>query len=113
MGTADKEVQARGKAYDGTDFIVSKKRWRHVVDRHAELENFLDAVLLTITSPDEAYIDPRGTIHLLKAPKRGPSDFLAAIVRKECQETYLVTAYPIGGKRKIRGYRTFKKLPLS
>ena len=45
--------------------------------------------------------------------KIGPSDFLAAIVRKEGQETYLVTAYPIRGKRKVRGYRTFKKPPLS
>jgi len=113
MGSADEDVLARGKAYDGTDFIVSKKRWRHIVDRHTELEGSLDAVLLTITSPDEAYMDPRGTIHLLKALTPGPSDFLAAIVRKEAQETYLVTAYPIGGKRKVRGYRSFKKLPLS
>lgn len=88
MGTSDEDVQARGKAFDGTGFIVSRKRWRHIVDRHAEMESLLDAVLLTITSPDEAYIDPRGTIHLLRALKRGPSDFLAAIVRKEGQETY-------------------------
>lgn len=112
MGT-DEEVQARTRAHDGSDFVITKRRWRHTIDRHPEMERHLDAVLSAVKSPEEAYVDPRGTIHLLKAPKGSPSDFLVVIVRKEAHETYLVTAYPVGSRRKKRGYRAFKKLSLS
>jgi hypothetical protein len=113
MDTADDSTQARGKAYDGSDFVITKRRWRHTIDRHPELERLIDAVLQGVESPDEAYVDRRGTIHLLKALKGGPSDFLVVVVRKEARETYLVTAYGMGSRRKKRGYRAFKKLPLS
>lgn len=113
MDTASSEAQARGKAYDGTAFVITKRRWRHTIDRHPELERLLDGVLAVVASPDEVYEDPRGSIHLLKALKSAPSDFLAVIVRREDRETYLVTAYSIGSRRMKRRYRAFKKLPHS
>lgn len=107
------EVQARCEAHDGSEFIITKRRWRHTVDRHPEVKELLETILLVAKSPEEAFIDPRGTIHLLRASKEGPSDLLVVIVRKEAQETYLVTAYPIGSRRKNRGYRSFRKLRIS
>lgn len=112
MDGAEAEARARANAYDGSDFIITRRRWRHVVNRHPELEGLQDAVLQVAASPDEAYVDLRGRVHLLKASREAPSDFLVVIARKEAQKTYLVTAYSMGSKRKKRGYRAFKKLPL-
>jgi hypothetical protein len=109
----DEEVQATAEAYDGSDFVITKRRWRHAIDRHPEMEGLLEAFLFVAKSPDEAYVDPRGTIHLLKALKDATSDFLVVVVRKEAHKTYLVTAYPVGNRRKKRGYRVFRKLALS
>ena len=70
-------------------------------------------VMLTAASPDEAYADAEGTLHLLKRIEGGPSEFLVVVARKRESKTYLVTAHLIGLKRKRRGYRKFRKLALS
>lgn len=102
----------RTRAYDGTDFVVTRVRWGHITDRHPELKSTLDRILSVVSSPDEAYEDPRGGIHLVKRVTGLPAAYLVVIVRKSPSETYLVTAHPIGSRRKQRGYRKFRKLPL-
>jgi len=100
VDTTDGEPRARAKAYDGTDFVITKSRWRHSIDRHPELERLLDAVVLVVTSPGEAYIDPRGTIHLLRVLKDAPSDFLVVVVRREASKTYLANEGVFGETKK-------------
>ena len=73
----------------------------------------MEVLKATASSPDEVFVDPRGTLHLMKGLKEDVADFLVLIARKESSKTYLVTAYLIGAKRKKRRYRKFKKLTLS
>src|SRR3989442_15276326 len=37
----------------------------------------------TASSPDEVFVDPRGTLHLMKGLKDDMADFLVVIARKE------------------------------
>ena len=113
VANADEEIEARVGAFDGTEFIVSRRRWLHILDRHAELGGMIEVMKAIALGPDEVFVDPRGTLHLVKGSKEATADFLVVIARKEGSKTYLVTAYPISAKRKKRRYRKFKKLPLS
>jgi len=110
---ADGEVEDRARAFDGTDFIIARRRWTHVLDRHPELAAMKGLILDAASHPDEAFQDPRGSIHLVRSLEAGASDYLVLILRRVGVKDYLVTAYLMGVKRKKRRYRKFKKLPLS
>lgn len=113
MTSAGEEIETRVEAFDGTEFIITRRRWLHILDRHAELGGMLPAMRATASGPDEVFLDMRGTLHLVKALNEAAAGFLILIARKEGSKTYLVTAYLMGAKRKKRRYQTFKKLPLS
>jgi len=72
-----------------------------------------ELILDAASHPDEAFQDPRGSVHLVKSLEAGASDYLVLILRKVGVKDYLVTAYLMGAKGKKRRYRKFKKLPLS
>jgi hypothetical protein len=110
---AEGEIEGRVKTFDGTDFIISKRRWAHILDRHPELAAMKGLILDAASHPNEAFQDPRGSVHLVKSLEAGESDYLVLILRKEGVKDYLVTAYLMGDKRKQRRYRKFKKLQLS
>jgi hypothetical protein len=110
--STDGETDAVGKAFDGNDFIVSRKRWVHILERHPELSGLRDLILDAGARPDEVFVDPRGSLHLLRVLEAGASGYLVLILRKAGLKDYLVTAYLSGEKRKKRRYRKFKKLPL-
>lgn len=113
MPEADEEVEDRVRSFDGADFIISKRRWAHIIDRHSELAAKKELILDAASYPDEAFQDPRGSIHLVKSLEAGASDYLVLILRKVNVKDYLVTAYLMSDKRKTRRYRKFKRLPLS
>jgi hypothetical protein len=113
VARASEEIEARGDAFDGSEFIVSSRRWAHILDRHPELAGTTAIVKEAASSPDEVYEDGRGTLHLLKRLEAAPSDFIVLIVRNEGGKSYLVTAYFMSSRRKTRGYRRFKKRQLS
>ena len=110
---ADREIEDRARTFDGAEFVISKRRWAHIIDRHSELTAMKGLIMDAASRPDEAFEDPRGSIHLVKALEAGASDYLILILRKAGVKDYLVTAYLMGAKRKNRRYRKFKKLPLS
>jgi hypothetical protein len=103
------ETEARGIAFDGSEFVISSSRWAHILDRHPDLTGTIEAVKDAAARPDEVYEDERGTLHLLKRQRMAISEFLVLIVRRQGAKTYLVTAYFMSSKRKTRGYRRFKK----
>jgi hypothetical protein len=105
------DIEARTVAFDGSQFIITSKRWLHIIDRHPELRTMLEEIKDAASAPDQVFLDLRGSMHLIKRLYNAQSDFLAVIVRKRGLETHLITAYLLGSKRKIRGYRRFKKLP--
>ncbi len=103
-------MEAKLRVFDGSDFIVTRRRWLHILDRHKELRRMLDAVKSTASEPDEVFVNPRGNLHLIKKLKEAETDFLVLICRKSDSETYLITAYLTGASRKERRYRKFRKL---
>ncbi|MBI2127018.1 MAG: hypothetical protein HYU02_06885 [Thaumarchaeota archaeon] len=111
MTDIEGDIEVRTVAFDGSQFIIKSKRWLHIMDRHPELQTMLEAIKAAASAPDEVYLDPRGSVHLIKRLYNAQSDFLAVIVRKKGSETHLITAYLLGSKRKTRGYRRFRKLP--
>ena len=113
MPEAEGEIEGRAQAFDGTDFIIGKRRWAHILDRHPELATMKELILDAASRPDEAFQDPRGSVHLVKSLEAGTSDYLVLILRKAGLKDYLVTSYLMGDKRKKRRYRQFKKLQLS
>ncbi len=96
------------RMYDGTPFIIIKRRWIHVLDHHPELSDSLDIIIEAIKKPDEVYIDPRGIYHILKRARKY-SDYLVVICRKHEEKTYLTTAYYTSSKRKERRYRKYTR----
>jgi hypothetical protein len=112
VADSDREIEAHARAFDGADFIISRRRWAHILDRHSELAAMKEMILNAASHPDEAFQDPRGSIHLVKSLEAGTSDYLVLILRRGGMKDYLVTAYLIGVKRKKRRYRKFKKLQL-
>lgn len=113
MASENDPVEATSSCYDGTSFIITRRRWLHVIDRHSELRDIMSEMLSTATTPDEIFTDERGTLHLVKSLRHEVSDFLVVIARKTDSKTYLVTAYFMNSERKNRRYRRFKKLQLS
>lgn len=109
----DDEESKISKALGATEVVVDDERWRHVLDRHPELKEMLDAVNEAISAPDEAFVDVHGAVHLVRRLRGGPSDFLAAVVRRSGPKVHLIAAYCTNEKRKERRYRKFKKLALS
>ena len=106
----------RGPTYEAlgrAQVVVDHERWRHVLDRHPELDEMLEAVNDLIKAPDEVFVDPHDTFHLIKKLTDGPSDFLVAIVRRNGPKVRLITAYCTNVRRKERRYRKFRKLALS
>jgi len=92
-------------ASNGTKVVLTEKRWKHILVRHAELENKINRVMEAVARPDETYIDPTGAIHALKRLIDEVSDYLVVIYRKTEGEGYIRTAYYISLKRKQRRYR--------
>ncbi len=113
MTSENDQIEASTSSFDKMRFIVTRRRWFHILDRHVELRDMMEVVLSTASVPDEVFIDQRGTLHLVKSLQGTVSDFLVVIARKRNSKTYLVTAYYINSKRKERRYRKFKKLTLS
>jgi hypothetical protein len=95
-------------AFDGTKVVLRQERWRYIVLRHAELKNSSELILNAVSRPDEVYVDPTGAFHALKRVS-GVSDFLVVIYSVE-DEGYIRTAYYTSNRRKMRRYRSFKKL---
>lgn len=58
------EDSITGMLYDGTDFIITNKRWIHVLEHHPELRDSMEVALEAVRNPDECYLDPRGCIIL-------------------------------------------------
>ena len=113
MASENDPIEATASSFDRTHFIVTRRRWLHILDRHAELRDMMKVVLSTASVPDEVFVDERGTLHLVKRLHGMVSDFLVLIARKSDSKTYLVTTYYMNSKRKERRYRKFKKLTLS
>lgn len=113
MASENDPIEVSTSSFDKTRFIVTRRRWLHILDRHAELRDMMKTVLTTASVPDEVFMDQRGTLHLVKRLRGMVSDFLVVIARKSDSKTYLVTAYYMNSKRKERRYRKFKKLALS
>lgn len=113
MTSEDEEIEARKSRFDGTEFIITRRRWLHVLDRHAELAGMIETLEQAASHPDEVFLDPRGTLHLLRRLNENADDSVVLIARRKGSKTYLVTAYLIGAKRKKRRYGKFRKLRLS
>lgn len=113
MVSENDPIEASTSSFDKTRFIVTRRRWLHILDRHVELRDMMRVVLSAASVPDEVFIDKRGALHLVKSLRGMVSDFLVVIAQKSDSKTYLVTAYYMNSKRKERRYRKFKKLTLS
>lgn len=113
MTSAEDPIEAKVVAFDGAEFIITRRRWLHIIDRHAELRTMLKEVVAATSEPDEVFLDPRESLHIIKRLQNAPTDFLVLIARKKASKTYLITAYLVGLKRKERRYRKFRKLPPS
>jgi len=42
-------------AFNGTEVLLTKERWRHIVMRHPEFENKIARVMDAVSNPDEVY----------------------------------------------------------
>jgi hypothetical protein len=76
----------RGTTYEvlgRAQVVVDHERWRHALDRHPELDEMLEAVDDLIKAPDEIFVDPHDTFHLVKKLTDGPSDFLVSNLHEE------------------------------
>ena len=113
MASENDPIEATTSSFDRTRFIVTRMRWLHILDRHAELRGMMKVLLSAASDPDEVFMDRRGTLHFVKSLQGMVSDFLVVIARKSDSKTYLVTAYYMNSKGKERRYRKFKKLALS
>jgi hypothetical protein len=101
-----------GIFYDDSEFIISRRRWIHVLEDHPELYDSVDIVLEAVSKPDEVYVDPRGMYHVIKIARKY-SDYIVVVCRKYEGKTYLTTAYYTSSKRKERRYRKYTKQKLS
>ena len=101
-----------GIFYDDSEFIITKRRWIHVLEHHPELYDSVDIVLEAVSKPDEVYVDPRGMYHAIKRARKY-SDYMVVVCRKYEGKTYLTTAYYTSSKRKERRYRKYTKQKLS
>ncbi len=113
MSSEDDRIEGTISSFDETLFIITRRRWQHILDRHPELHDMLQVVLSAASAPDEVFTDPRGILHLVKKLEGMASDFLAVIARQSNSKAYLVTAFYMNTKRKERGHWKFKKLTLS
>lgn len=50
---ADEEIEARARTFDGTEFVMSRRRWLHILDRHAELRGMIELIKAVASAPDE------------------------------------------------------------
>ena len=100
------------RMYDGTEFVITKRRWKHVLEHHPELSDSIDTILEAVSNPDEVYVDPRRMYHILRRTRKY-SDYIVVICRKNEGKTYLTTAYYTSSKRKERRYRIYTKQKLS
>ena len=101
-----------GIFYDDSEFILTNRRWIHVLEHHQELYDSVDMILEAVSKPDEVYVDPRGMHHVIKRARKY-SDYIIVVCRKYEGKTYLTTAYYTSSKRKERRYRKYTKLKLS
>jgi ATP-dependent 26S proteasome regulatory subunit len=53
-------------AFDGARVLLTEDRWKHIVQRHPELEDKQALVSNVISFPDEVYVDIGGVFHVLK-----------------------------------------------
>ena len=87
MASESDPIEASTLSFDTTRFIVTRRRWLHILDRHDELRDTTKVVLSTASVPDEVFIDRRGTLHLVKSLQGSVSDFLVVIARKSDSKT--------------------------
>ncbi|MGH9878134.1 MAG: hypothetical protein ACRD38_08755 [Nitrososphaerales archaeon] len=106
------EDVATDRMYDSSEFVITKRRWNHVLEHHPELSDSVDTILEAIRNPDEVYVDPRGTYHILRRTRKY-SDYIVVICKKNGGKTYLTTAHYTSSKRKERRYRTYTRQKLS
>ncbi len=50
------------KSINGVAVRLSQERWAHIIERHPEMENQKDKVLLTLDAPDLAQEGDLGTL---------------------------------------------------
>ena len=53
-------------ALGGAELVVDGTRWRHVLDRHPELEGMMDAVKEAARSPEDVFVDAQRSLHVVK-----------------------------------------------
>jgi hypothetical protein len=86
LTSEDEEIEKRGDCFNGTEFIISRRRWLHVLDRHAELAGMTETLEAAASSPDEVFLDPHGTLHMLRRLSRASDDSVVLIARRRSRK---------------------------
>lgn len=89
---------------DGRRVVLDIVGWRHIVDEHAELASYREAVLATIATPDHRASDPRPRRERYWRRGVGPSRWLMVVVDYGSVPARVVTAY--GNRRDPPGWTT-------
>jgi hypothetical protein len=78
---------------DGRRVLLVEERWRHIVERHDELSNDLDAILAAVRVPDRRLPGraEREGWFFRQVPGRLP--WLQVVVHYEADEGWITTAF--------------------
>jgi hypothetical protein len=90
-------IHAETVTPEGVRVVLYGDTWRtHILDRHDEMEPYLDAVLDAVSAPDHRRPDPRLGRDKFYKQHAGPSRWLVTVVSFEQEPARIVTAFGRG-----------------
>ena len=76
---------------NGISIRLTKERWGHIVEEHAELDGMMDTVLLTVNSPEIVLAGNSG--EFLAVRKFEPKKYLVVPYREFNNDGFIITAF--------------------
>jgi hypothetical protein len=90
-------IRAETTTPEGTRVILYKDTWRlHLLDRHDEMEPYLDAALDAVSEPEHRRADLRLGRGKFYKQHAGPSRWLVTVASFEQEPARIVTAFGRG-----------------
>ena len=78
---------------DGHVVVLTFEDWRHILERHGDMEGRLETVLDAITDPEERLAWRRPNEEWFYGPSTRPRDWVKVVVHYEGDRGHIVTAF--------------------